>query len=227
MNFKNNDPFFNMFEDLFEKPLNYGRRLRNENETNNTNRNISENVPSTNIVETKGDYQFELSTPGFDKENIKVTLDNSTLTIRGERVIEGNGDRDYLTKEFYSQKFSRTFNVPEGIVLDEIYAKVENGITTLFLPKEKLGKTNKINTHRALKAREIYFFSIIPLTSLMKPFNLLRRYKVRPPEMTAAAIITALLGKKGTKAPMARRKRRHKNTATSSFVLVDIDWRPA
>ena len=110
------------------------------------NRNISENLPSTNIVETKGDYQYELSTPGFSRENIKINLDDTTLTIKGERVTENtNNDRDYLSKEFHSQKFSRTFNVPENIVLDEIYAKVENGITTLFLPKEKLGKTTKIN----------------------------------------------------------------------------------
>ena len=40
MRIKNNDPFFNMFEDLFT-PSNYGRRLSNENEVNNTNRNIS------------------------------------------------------------------------------------------------------------------------------------------------------------------------------------------
>lgn len=110
------------------------------------NRNISENLPSTNVVETKGDYQYELSTPGFCKENIKINLDDTTLTIKGERLSENtNNDRDYLSKEFHSQKFSRTFNVPENIVLDEIYAKVENGITTLFLPKEKLGKTTKIN----------------------------------------------------------------------------------
>ena len=109
------------------------------------NRNISENLPSTNIVETKGDYQYELLTPGFDRENIKIELDDNVLTIRGERLIENNIERDYITKEFYSQKFSRTFTVPEGIVLDEIYAKVENGITTLFLPKEKLGKTKKVN----------------------------------------------------------------------------------
>ncbi len=108
------------------------------------NRNISENLPSTNIVETKGDYQYELSTPGFSKENIEINLDDTTLTIKGERVTENtNNDRDYLSKEFHSQKFSRSFNVPENIVLDEIYAKVENGITTLFLPKEKIGKTKK------------------------------------------------------------------------------------
>ena len=142
MKIRKNDPFFNMFEDFFATPVNYGRTLRNE--TNN-NRNISENLPSTNIVETKGDYQYELLTPGFDRENIKIELDDTLLTIRGERLIENNIERDYITKEFYSQKFSRTFTVPEGIVLDEIYAKVENGITTLFLPKEKLGKTKKVN----------------------------------------------------------------------------------
>ncbi len=142
MRIRKNDPFFNMFEDFFAPSVNYGRTLRNE--TNN-NRNISENLPSTNIVETKGDYQYELLTPGFDRENIKIELDDNVLTIRGERLIENNIERDYLTKEFYSQKFSRTFTVPEGIVLDEIYAKVENGITTLFLPKEKLGKTEKVN----------------------------------------------------------------------------------
>ena len=142
MRIRGNDPFFNMFEEFFTPPVNYGRTLRNE--TNN-NRNISENLPSTNIVETKGDYQYELLTPGFDRENIKIELDDNVLTIRGERLIENNIERDYITKEFYSQKFSRTFTVPEGIVLDEIYAKVENGITTLFLPKEKLGKTEKVN----------------------------------------------------------------------------------
>ena len=142
MKIRRNYPFFNMFEDFFATPVNYGRTLRNE--TNN-NRNISENLPSTNIVETKGDYQYELLTPGFDRENIKIELDDNVLTIRGERLIENNLERDYITKEFYSQKFSRTFTVPEGIVLDEIYAKVENGITTLFLPKEKLGKTEKVN----------------------------------------------------------------------------------
>jgi HSP20 family protein len=142
MKIRKNDPFFNMFEDFFATPINYGRTLRNETINN---RNISENLPSTNIVETKGDYQYELLTPGFDRENIKIELDDNVLTIRGERLIENNIERDYLTKEFYSQKFSRTFTVPEGIVLDEIYAKVENGITTLFLPKEKLGKTEKVN----------------------------------------------------------------------------------
>lgn len=142
MNFKDRNDFFSkMVEEFFTTPLEY----RGKTKTNNNlleNRSISENLPSTNIVETKGDYQYELSTPGFTKKDITVNLTENVITIKGERTIENvNNDRDYLSKEFHSQKFSRTFNVPDNTVLDEIYAKVENGITTLYFPKEKLGKT--------------------------------------------------------------------------------------
>ncbi len=141
MNFKKtNDPFANLVEEFFSLPVGY------RNEKREYNNNISENRVLANLLETKGDYQYELSTPGFSKEEITINLNENTLLIKGEKNVEStNTDKDYLTKEFYSQKFSRTFNVPENIVLDEIYAKVENGITTLFLPKEKLGKTTKIN----------------------------------------------------------------------------------
>ena len=141
MNFKKtNDPFANLVEEFFSLPVGY------RNEKREYNNNISENRVLANLLETKGDYQYELSTPGFSKEEITINLNENTLSIKGEKNVEStNTDKDYLTKEFYSQKFSRTFNVPENIVLDEIYAKVENGITILFLPKEKLGKTTKIN----------------------------------------------------------------------------------
>jgi HSP20 family protein len=141
MNFKKtNDPFANLVEEFFSLPVGY------RNEKREYNNNISENRVLANLLETKGDYQYELSTPGFSKEEITINLNENTLSIKGEKNVEStNTDKDYLTKEFYSQKFFRTFNVPENIVLDEIYAKVENGITTLFLPKEKLGKTTKIN----------------------------------------------------------------------------------
>lgn len=137
MNFKkNNDPFDKLMKEFFYFP----------NKKININNNISENTVLTNILETKGDYQYELSTPGFSKEEISINLNESILTITGEKTTESiNKEKEYLSKEFYSQKFYRELDVPEGVVLDEIYAKVENGITTLYLPKEKIGKTKKIN----------------------------------------------------------------------------------
>lgn len=137
MNFKkNNDPFDKLMKEFFYFP----------NKKININNNISENTVLTNILETKGDYQYELSTPSFSKEEITINLNGSILTVTGEKTTEStNKEKEYLSKEFYSQKFYRELDVPEGVVLDEIYAKVENGITTLYLPKEKLGKTKKIN----------------------------------------------------------------------------------
>lgn len=141
---KRSDFFNELMEDFFATPFNtyewkYGGKKPITKQT------ISENLPSTNVVETKGDYQYELATPGFDKRDITVKLEGNVLTIKGEKIIEDKkSDKDYLSKEFHFQKFSRTFDVPDNVVLDEIYAKVESGITTLFLPKEKLGKKESV-----------------------------------------------------------------------------------
>jgi HSP20 family protein len=136
------EKFFN--EDFFTNPFSeYEWKYNGRSPL--TKQSISDNLPSTNVVETKGDYQYELATPGFDKQDIKVKLENNTLTIKGEKIIEDKrSDKDYLSKEFHFQKFSRSFDVPDNVVLDEIFAKVENGITTLFLPKEKLGKKESV-----------------------------------------------------------------------------------
>jgi HSP20 family protein len=143
--FNSNDLLNELMEDFFATPFTthewkYGGKKPISKQ------NISENLPSTNVVETKGDYQYELATPGFNKRDISVSLEGNVLTIKGEKIIEDKkSDRDYLSKEFHFQKFSRTFDVPDNVVLDEIYAKVDSGITTLFLPKEKIGKKESVN----------------------------------------------------------------------------------
>jgi HSP20 family protein len=141
MRIKNSkNPFFitNLMEEMFSVP-DSDRKV-------NYNSDISENRPPANFIETKGDYQYELSTPGFSKEDIMINLNDNIVTIRGEKTaVNTNSGRDYISKEFHSQKFHRELNVPEGIILDEINAKSENGITTLYFPKERIGKTKNIN----------------------------------------------------------------------------------
>lgn len=142
--FKSNDLLNEIFEEFFTAPFNsYEWKYGSKNGLEK--RSISENLPSTNVIETKGDYQYELATPGFNKEDITINLEDNILTIKGVKIIDDKkSDKDYLSKEFHFQKFTRSFDIPENIVLDEIYAKVENGITTLFLPKEKLGKKETV-----------------------------------------------------------------------------------
>lgn len=105
--------------------------------TNITFNNISENNVLTNVLESDYDYRYELSTPGFNKSEITIEIVGKRIIVTGERKTEKNETKvNYVTKEYHTTKFTRTFETPENVILDEVNAKVENGITTLFVPKE-------------------------------------------------------------------------------------------
>ena len=107
-------------------------------------REYSENTPSTNVYEDEWSYRYELSTPGFTKKDLTITLNDSTLEIKGERKLENKKEKgEYISKEYHTTKFFRSFNLPENVVLDEVHAKVENGITILYLPKVTKTKVKK------------------------------------------------------------------------------------
>ena len=117
------DPFFNL------------PKLRNKNNEISNNKDYSQNSPATNVFEDEWSYKFELSTPGFTKKDLKIELDNNVVTICGERKVESKKEGEYISKEYHSTQFHRSFTLPENVVADEIHAKSQHGITTLFLPK--------------------------------------------------------------------------------------------
>lgn len=133
-----NDDFFGGFNSRISIPK------RNNNGL--TKREYSENTPSTNVYEDEWSYRYELSTPGFTKKDLTITLENSLLEVKGERTVENKKDKgEYVSKEYHSSKFFRSFNLPENVVLDEVHAKVENGITILYLPKVAPTKNKKVS----------------------------------------------------------------------------------
>ena len=99
------------------------------------------NLPPTNVFEDEWVYKFEIITPGLTKEDLSIDIKGETLTFKGDRKFEKTEKGDYLTKEYHYNKFERSFEIPSNVVSEEIYAKTENGITTIFLPKEKPTKT--------------------------------------------------------------------------------------
>ena len=139
-------------DDLFWSNSTITPFLHNISENNCLRRNdkskneYGQNLPSTNVYEDEWSYKYELATPGFIKKDLSVELENNIITVRGEKKLNNKKDNgDYISKEYHSTKFHRSFNLPENIVADEVYAKVENGITTLFLPKEKPTKNKNLS----------------------------------------------------------------------------------
>jgi HSP20 family protein len=108
---------------------------------NKLNSNDNINTPSTNVYEDEWVYKFEIITPGLTKDDLSIDINGERLTFKGERKTEKTEKGDYITKEYYYNKFKRSFDIPTNVASEEIYAKSENGITTIYLPKEKPTKT--------------------------------------------------------------------------------------
>lgn len=91
----------------------------------------------TDIRETDDAFVLEAELPGFKKEEVEVTLDNETLTIRAERKEEQteNGETgSYIRRERVSGAYARSFDV-SGVDTERMTARFADGVLTLTLPK--------------------------------------------------------------------------------------------
>lgn len=105
------------------------------------NGDLASYVPAVNVSKEKDELQFELSAPGFTKEEIKVEVDNGVLTITGEHKQEQESkEKSYFRKEFTFGSFKRSFNLPEEFDADNISARYENGILRLTVPQKEQAK---------------------------------------------------------------------------------------
>ena len=79
------------------------------------------------------------SLPGYDKEGIKLEIQDGYLTVHASVNKEENDEEKgrFVRKERYSGACSRSFYVGENITEDEIKAKFKNGTLTIVVPKKE------------------------------------------------------------------------------------------
>ncbi len=105
---------------------------------NNTQSAFAQNTVATkvDIYETEEALFVELEAPGFNKENIKLTLKDNILTIAGEKKVEENKN---VIKNFRRERtfgeFKRNFTLPVDVDPDKVTAKFENGVLRIALQK--------------------------------------------------------------------------------------------
>ncbi len=95
------------------------------------------------IYEKGGNVHIELDVPGFDKNDIKLDVDDGILTVEATRENEKEDeDKNYYRKERVFGSFKRQFTVG-NIKEDEISAKFNNGVLKISFPKEEKKETKK------------------------------------------------------------------------------------
>jgi HSP20 family protein len=98
------------------------------------------------IREDADHLYVEADIPGFKKEEVEITLENSTLTISAEHREEANDQKkgDWLLNERRYARFLRSFTLPPSVDGQKIDAKLQDGVLKVTLNKREETKPRKI-----------------------------------------------------------------------------------
>ncbi|MDX2121680.1 MAG: Hsp20/alpha crystallin family protein [Gemmatimonadota bacterium] len=102
-------------------------------------------VPPTDIFEDADGLKILLELPGLRPEDVKLTVENLTLTIRGEKkqVAEEQTTKVHRYERSYGA-FERSFALPNTVDVERVAAKFEHGVLTVTLPKAEKAKPREI-----------------------------------------------------------------------------------
>lgn len=101
----------------------------------------SKNLMKTDIRETDSGYMLEMDLPGFAKDEVKVSLEEGTLTVSAAKGLDQD-EQDkktgrYIRRERYAGACERSFYVGEEVTQDEIRGEFKHGILKIFIPKKE------------------------------------------------------------------------------------------
>ena len=101
--------------------------------------------PALDVTTNADELVVKASLPGWKPEDVEITLSGSTLTISAEMKEETRReDESWILNEIRRSSFSRTLELPEGLVGDRATATYERGILTLRIPKAEEVKPKQI-----------------------------------------------------------------------------------
>ena len=102
------------------------------------------NLMKTDIREKKGKYIIDMDLPGFEKENIEISLEKGYLIINAKvNKHEKDSDEKFVRRERFYGECSRSFYIGEDVKENEINASFKNGTLMIEIPKKELEDQTK------------------------------------------------------------------------------------
>jgi HSP20 family protein len=106
--------------------------------------------PALDITTNMDALVVKASLAGWKPDDVEITLTGNTLTISGETQEETRREDDsWVLNEIRHGSFSRTLELPEGLVGERATASFENGLLTLRIPKAEEIKPKQIRISAA------------------------------------------------------------------------------
>lgn len=106
--------------------------------------------PATNLYDSGDAYVLTAELPGVRPEDIEISLQDKTLTLRGERKVDQeDGQTSAHRRERRGGAFRRAFELPAPVEPDKVEAIHKNGVLVLRMPKTPESQPRQI----AIRAR--------------------------------------------------------------------------
>jgi HSP20 family protein len=102
-------------------------------------------MPAMDLVETDEHFVLRADLPGMGEDDVKIELEDTTLTVSGERKAE----HETKSEGFYRVErafgaFSRTLTLPHGVDPEAVTAKFDRGVLEIRVPKPEERKPRRI-----------------------------------------------------------------------------------
>jgi HSP20 family protein len=105
-------------------------------------------APPVDIYEDEHDITLKLEVPGIDDKDIDVHIENTTLTVHGERKIEKEEkEENFRRVERQYGSFTRSFTLPSSVDSGQVSAHYDKGVLKIKLAKKAEAKPKQIKVN--------------------------------------------------------------------------------
>jgi HSP20 family protein len=102
-------------------------------------------TPAVDVYEDENAFVIKVELPEVSRDDVKVSVNENTLSVSGERRVENEDRRDnyHRVERSYGQ-FFRSFTLPPNVNTEAIGAQFKDGVLRLSLPKREEAKPKQI-----------------------------------------------------------------------------------
>jgi len=136
----NRDEFLTPFDKIFDQLMN--KQFPNFQEEVGVSFNQGA-YPKVNVYEYDDKIGIVAEIPGLDKNNVTVDVEDSVLTISGDKHGFDDSGGKCITRELKQSSFKRSFNLGEHLDGDNVGASFKDGMLSISIPKIEPEKPKK------------------------------------------------------------------------------------
>jgi HSP20 family protein len=100
--------------------------------------------PKVDIIDHDNEIEVWAALPGVKKEDLDVSINNQTITIRTSAKEEKKEEGKYFRREITRGEYQRTLSLPGNVDDANAKASFKDGILTVTIPKTEKSKRKTI-----------------------------------------------------------------------------------